>query len=73
MKDTIQISLKEYQAMKEELSLLKDNELLTKMNRLVELLYEDKYGIYLGNDTTDLTENAITNNWSPQKSAWDNV
>lgn len=73
MPETIQISLKEYEAMKEELSLLKDTALLKKMNRLVELLYEEKYGMYLGNDTSDLTENSINHNWISQNSAWDNV
>ena len=73
MNDTIQISLKEYEAMKEELSLLRDNVLLEKMNRLVELLYEEKYGLYLGNDTTDLTDSSITQNWHSQNTAWDNV
>ena len=58
MTEAIQIPIKEYQAMKEEISLLKDNVLLEKMNRLVELLYEEKYGLYLGNQTDDLTENA---------------
>jgi hypothetical protein len=73
MIEAIQIPIQEYQAMKEEISLLKDNVLLEKMNRLVELLYEDKYGLYLGNQTNDLTEKAINNNWLNEKSVWDNV
>ena len=73
MPETIQIPVKEYEAMKEELSLLKNNDLLQKMNRLVDLLYEEKYGLYLGNNTTDLTEASIKNSWPSQNSAWDNV
>jgi hypothetical protein len=73
MTEAIQIPFKEYQAMKEEISLLKDNVLLEKMNRLVELLYEEKYGLYLGNQTNDLTQSAIKNNWTNEKSVWDNV
>ncbi len=73
MTDTIQIPVKEYEAMKEELALLKNNHLLEKMNRLVELLYEEKYGLYLGNDTTDLTNTSIQKNWPSQNSPWDNV
>ena len=73
MTNTIELPLQEYEAMKEELSLLKDNDLLKKMNRLIELLYEEKYGLYLGNNTNDLAETAITNNWSPDKTVWDNV
>lgn len=73
MYDTIQIPVAEYEAMKEELALLKNTDLLKKMNRLVELLYEEKYGLYLVNDTTDLTNASIQKNWPSQNSAWDNV
>jgi hypothetical protein len=73
MTNIIQIPVEEYKAMKEEIALLKDTPLLSKMNRLVELLYEEKYGLYLGNDTTDLAESSIRNNWSEDKSVWDNV
>ena len=73
MSNTIEIPVKEYEAMKEELALLKNNALLEKMNRLVELLYEEKYGLYLGNDTRDLTAAPIQKNWPSQNSKWDNV
>ncbi len=74
MSEQIQISRTEYEAMKEELSLLKDTQFLQKMNRLLDLLFEEKYGLYLGNDTQDLTEASIQKNWSiAEKSAWDNV
>ena len=59
--------------MKEEIALLKDNELLKKMNRLIELLYEARYGLYLGNSTADLTDAAISKNWSEEDNIWDNV
>lgn len=59
MQDTIEISTKEYEAMKEELSLLKNNIFLEKVNRLIDLLYEEKYGLYLGNNTNDLTEASV--------------
>lgn len=73
MAETIQISVKEYEAMKEELTLLKNNILLEKMNRLIDLLYEEKYGLYLGNNTNDLTEASVLKNWQPSNDAWDNV
>lgn len=73
MSETIEISLKEYEAMKEEISLLKNNILLEKMNRLVDLLYEEKYGLYLGNNTNDLTEASVLKNWQSPNAAWDNV
>ncbi|MBO9684148.1 MAG: hypothetical protein J7502_16025 [Flavisolibacter sp.] len=73
MKDVIQIPLKEYEDMKEAISLLKDTELLKKLNRLVELLYEEKYGLYLGDNTSDLKEAAINKGWHESNSPWDHV
>lgn len=73
MSESIQIPLKEYEMMKEEIALLKDNVLLEKLNRLVDILYTEKYGLYLGNNTSDLTEAAILSNWSHEKSVWDDV
>ncbi len=73
MSEQIQIPVAEYEAMKEELALLKDTPLLQKMNRLVDLLFEDKYGLYMGDFTGDLTEAAMKTNFNSQQSAWDNV
>lgn len=73
MKDVIQIPVQEYEAMKETISLLKDTELLKKVNRLVDLLYEEKYGLYMGDDTSDLTEASLKNVGWEINSAWDNV
>jgi hypothetical protein len=73
MIETIQISVKEYEAMKEELSLLRNNALLEKLNKLVDLLYEEKYGLYLGNNTNDLTEASVLKNWQSSNSVWDHV
>ena len=73
MTNTIQIPVEEYKAMKEEIELLKDTPFLSKVNRLVELLYEEKYGLYLGNDTSDLTESTARTSWNGDKSVWDNV
>ena len=70
---TIQISLTEYKHLKEELSLLKDSKLLGKLNKLIELLYKDKYGLALSDHTEDLTEQAINKNWDKKKSVWDEL
>ena len=72
MKEIIEIPIAEYNAMKEEIALLKDQPLLKKVNRLVELLYEEKYGLYLGDDTSDLSEAVTQKNYTLQ-SNWDNV
>ena len=41
------------------------------MNRLVELMYEEKCGIYLGNDTNDLTADSIIKSWPSQNNPRD--
>ena len=71
--DTIQLTTSEYNEMKERLSLLKDNHLLEKVNRIIDLMYEDKYGLYLNDFTEDLTEVSISQFFSNEPSPWDNV
>ncbi|MBK7869518.1 MAG: hypothetical protein IPJ74_01970 [Saprospiraceae bacterium] len=70
---TIELPLAEYERMQEELSLLKDAELLQKVNRLIDLLYQDKYGLYMGDFTEDLTEAAVNEAWEDKESSWDHV
>lgn len=70
---TIEVPLAEYKRMQEELNLLKDSELLQKLNRLIDLLYQDKYGLYMGNETEDLTEAVVNKSWENKESAWDHV
>lgn len=70
---TIEIPVSEYQRLQEELSLLKDTELLRTVNKLVDFLYQDKYGLYMGEYTDDLTEAAIENAWEDAPSEWDKV
>ena len=68
--DTINIPLKEYEALKEEVSLLKDKELLKKVNRLIDLLFEEKYGLYMGDYTEDLSKIVMDANYNDKKSPW---
>ncbi len=70
---TIEIPLSEYEKLREELSLLKDTELLARINKLIDLLYQDKYGLYLGEYTEDLTEHSVNNGWEDHDSGWDKV
>ena len=71
--DTIQLTFEEYNKMKEQIKLLKDSSLLEKLNRIIELLYEDKYGLYLKDFTEDLTEASMDEIFNDKPSPWDNV
>lgn len=71
--ETIQIPLNEYNSLKEELELLKDTVLISKINRLLDLMYKDKYGLYTGDYTGDLEEYSINNNYNKESSVWDNL
>ncbi len=71
--ETIQIPVSEYKKLQEELALLKDTELLQTINKLVDFLYQDKYGFYIGDFTEDLTEYAVNTAWENESSGWDNV
>ncbi len=73
MKETIEIPVKEYEAMKEKISLLSDSELIKKFNRLLELMYDEKHSFYMGDDTSDLTEASINNLYKESTDAWNNV
>lgn len=70
---TINIPLKEYEALKEEVSILKDKKLLKKLNRLIDLLFQEKYGLYMGDYTGDLTEHVMKTNYKSKDSGWDTV
>jgi len=71
--DTIELPVSEYKRMQEELSLLKNSDLMKKVNQLVDSLYQDKYGFYMGDFTDDLTEYAVDSAWDDTTSDWDNV
>ncbi len=71
--NTIQVPIQEYEKLKEELSLLKNSELLKKVNRLIDLLYEEKYGLFLHDYTEDLTESSIQTFWDNTTNKWNDV
>lgn len=72
--DTVQIPINEFQLMQEEIALLKNTELLTKMNRLIDILFQEKYGLFMGGYTEDLTEYSISNAWEKEDTnAWNNI
>lgn len=67
---TIEIPVSEYKSLQEELTLLKDNALLENVNRLIDILYQDKYGLYMGEYTGDLTEGVMDEAWEESASEW---
>lgn len=71
---TIQIPVSEYQRLQEELALLKNSEFLQTVNKLIDFLYQDKYGLYMGGYTEDLTGYTVNEAWEDDKpSGWDNI
>ena len=70
---TIQLPITEYQKLQEELALLKNTELLQTINKLVDFLYQDKYGLYMSDYTEDLTEYSVNQAWENKPSEWDKV
>ena len=73
--NTISIPINEYKKLQNELILLKNQELLQKINVIIDLLYESKYGLYMGNFTEDLAELTIDNlkEWESNGDVWDDV
>ena len=55
------------------MELLKNTELLRNFNKLVDLLYQEKYGLFMSDYTEDLTEAAVNEAWADEPSEWDNV
>lgn len=71
--ETITIPLNEYNRLKEEASLFKDKEFMNRVNKLIDLMFQEKYGLYLGNNTEDLTEQVILDNYRIEDRGWDKV
>lgn len=70
---TIQLPASEYQKLKDELALLKNTELMQTINRLLDLLYQERYGLYMGEFTDDLTAYSVDQAWEDEPSEWDKV
>jgi hypothetical protein len=73
MEATISIPLVEYQSLKEELELLKNTELVNKLNRLIDLMFQEKYGLYLSDFQDDIVNEEMKRIWGTAPSNWDNV
>ena len=64
--ETITIPLNEYNRLKEQAGLFNDKEFMNRVNKLIDLIFQEKYGLYLGNYTDDLTEQIISDNYKKE-------
>jgi len=73
--ETISITKDEYLSLKKENELLRNQEILQKMNLLIDLMFEKKYGLYMGDHTDDLTGATIDNltEWQTDSEVWDEI
>lgn len=71
--ETIEIPKAEYEKLVNNSELFQNQELLSKLEEIISVLYERKFGLYLGDYTNDLTEanlNLIPE-WKNGGSIWD--
>lgn len=73
--ESITLPKKEYLKLQREIKLLQDNEFLKKLKELIDIMFEEKYSLFMGDYTDDLTEYSINNekDWKIGESRWDNV
>ncbi|MCK4357531.1 MAG: hypothetical protein KAW92_02070 [Candidatus Cloacimonetes bacterium] len=73
--EKITLPKNEYLMLKREIQLLLDNEFLKKLKELIDIMFEEKYSLFMGDYTDDLTEYSINNekDWKIGESRWDNV
>lgn len=73
--ETIEIPISEYDNLKKELSLLRNQDLLLKLNDMINLMYSNKVGLYMGNYFDDLTEVSIDNleEWQKSGDVWNDI
>ncbi len=71
--NAMEISVEEYQKMVQTINTLQNNEMLQKINTLVDVLYENKYGLFMKDYFDDLTEYSIQLGWKDEPSPWDNI
>lgn len=59
--EQITIPLVEYQSLVNQVKVLQENELLEKLNNLIDTMYAAKYGFYMGDYTNDITKHSLNN------------
>jgi len=71
--ETVRLPVEEYNMLIAQNKALQQNELLEKINQVLDLMYQNRYGLYLGDYTDDMTEYSINNNFSENSGAWDEL
>ncbi len=71
--ETVSIPVEEYNMLIAQNKALQQNELLVKINQVLDLMYQNKYGLYLGDYTEDLTEYSLNSNFEEFSGAWDEL
>ena len=73
--EKITLPKNEYLMLKREIQLLLDNEFLKKLKELIDIMFEEKYSLFMSDYTDDLTEYSINNekDWKIGENRWDNV
>jgi len=73
--ESITLPKREYLNLQREIKLLLDNEFLKKVTELIDILFDEKYSLYMGDFTDDLTEYSIDNleERNVAVSGWDHV
>lgn len=69
--ETVRLPVEEYNMLIAQNKALQQNELLEKINQVLDLMYQNRYGFYLGDYTEDLTEYSINNHFVESTGAWD--
>jgi len=72
---TVIIPVEEYNMLQNQVNYLSNQDLLEKVNVLIDLMYERKYGLYLGDFTSDLEEISLNNvtEWSKSGDVWNEI
>jgi hypothetical protein len=46
---------------------------MARVNKLIDIIFQEKYRLYLGNYTDDITEQLILDNYKKEDSGWDKI
>ena len=71
--EVMEIQVEEYNNLLEAINTMQNNDILKKINNLVDVLSETRHGLFIKDYYDDLTEVAINTGWNDEPSPWDNL